>query len=589
MFQSIRGRILSTNLFLILTAMIVLGIALIWPLQNYFLSNLKDDMVNRSQLVSRLLEQEVINGNYSNVDKQAKLIGEKINTRITIILPDGKVIADSESNPQDMDNHSNRPEIKKAFSGEVASRSRYSTTLDTEMMYVALPIKKDGEIVAVTRLALPLTEIAKIFFRLRTILITGILIAAAIAIFLSIKLTRGLTEPIEAISDGTRKIAAGNLETKVYSGTNDEIGELGKYINIMTATLREKIDEISQQKSRLENILNTMVSGVIVLDYHGMVKIINPAAEEIFGISGLISEGKHNLEVIRHYGLNEKIKQCLKEEKTIDYEFTIFHPEEKILQCYLAPVYRDKEIAGATLVFHDITTLRRLEKMRADFVANASHELRTPLTAIKGYAETLLDGALEDEKISRKFVTIINKEADRLMKLVEELLTLSRVESNGSEINLESVDIRAVIKAVSEEMKQRFSDKNISLSLGLPEKLAAVKANSNRIKQVMVNLLDNALKYTPEGGSVTVRAYEEDEDVMISVKDTGIGIPPKDIPRLFERFYRVDKGRSRQLGGFGLGLSIVKHIVHSFGGEIGVESTVNEGSTFWFRLPKYSK
>ena len=365
MFQSIRWRILSTNLFLILTSMFILGIALIWPLQNYFLSNLTNDMINRANLVSRLIEPGLIDGNYMTVDKQTKMIGEKIKTRISIILPDGTVIADSENAPENMENHGNRPEIKKAFSGEIASQSRFSTALDAEVIYVALPIKKDGDTIAVSRLALSLKEIDKIFFRLRTILITGILIAAVIVMLLSIKITRGLTEPIEAISDGTRKIAAGNLATKVYSGTNDEIGELGKHINIMTDTLREKIYETSQQKSRLENILNTIVSGVIVLDYHGMVKIINPTAEDIFGISGLIAQGKHNLEVIRHYGLNEKIKQCLKEEKTIDYEFVIFQPGEKILQCYIAPVYREQEIAGATLAFHDITSLRRLEQMRA--------------------------------------------------------------------------------------------------------------------------------------------------------------------------------------------------------------------------------
>jgi two-component system phosphate regulon sensor histidine kinase PhoR len=372
----------------------------------------------------------------------------------------------------------------------------------------------------------------------------------------------------------------------VFALSKDEIGELGKSINYMTSILKEKINELSQENSRLENILNTMVSGVMVLDLFGTVRIINPTAEEIFGIISSTCVGKHNMEVIRHTGLNEQIKRAIKEEKIIDYEFSISYPEEKILQCYIAPVYRDNDrISGTTIVFHDITNIRKLEQMRADFVANASHELRTPLTAIKGYAETLLDGALDNKDISKNFINIINNEADRLILLVEELLALSRAEGNFNETNFKSVNISTIIKTVSEELRQQFDKKKISFKLELQQELPNVRANFNQVKQVIVNLLDNALKYTPQKGSIIVKAFDQKNYVRVEVKDTGLGIPEKDISRIFERFYRVDKARSRQMGGFGLGLSIVKHIIESSGGEIGVESEINIGSTFWFTLP----
>ncbi|ATW23868.1 two-component system histidine kinase PnpS [Candidatus Formimonas warabiya] len=585
-FRGIRGRIISTYLFLILISMAVLGITLIWMLQNYLLSNLESNMANQAGLVSNLISDPIALGEFDQVDAQIKDLGRTLQARITIVLPNGKVVGDSQFNPSNMENHGHRPEIQKALHKEVGEYVRVSSTAGLETMYVAVPIEAQGQVVGVARISHPLQEIKHTFLKLRGILFTGIIIATFIAVLLSLKLAKGFTEPIESISAGARKITAGDLDARVYSSSRDELGELGSTINYMTQTLKEHIDEISQEKSRLENILHTMVSGVVVLDNHGLVRIVNPAAEEMFGISAVTSEGKHNLEVIRHFGLNNQIEKCLISEKIIEYEFSLRFPEERVIQCYIAPVYRDKKISGITLVFHDITKLRKLEQMRADFVANASHELRTPLTVIKGYVETLLNGALDDRQVSEKFVTVIDEEADRLKRLVDELLTLSQLESNRQEAE-EPVLVLGIITLVAEEMRQRFQEKQIALELNLPGVVPQVKANPDRVKQILVNLLDNALKYTPYGGRVTVGAEEEENFVRICVQDTGMGIPSEDLPRIFERFYRVDKARSRQMGGFGLGLSIVKHMVENMGGSIRVESTLNEGSTFWFTLPKY--
>ncbi|MEN3003434.1 two-component system histidine kinase PnpS [Dehalobacterium formicoaceticum] len=586
MFQGIRGKIIYNYLFLILISMLVVGVSLIWMLQNYLLDNVEDNMTNQGRLIADVVSEEVSLGNYDKVQEKVIQLASDLNLRITIVLKDGRVIGDSESDPDSMENHKNRIEISQALQKQVGIDKRMSSTTEIDTMYVAVPIINQGEVLGAARIGLPLQEINRTFLKVRGFMFIGILIATLIAILISLKLAKGFTEPIASISRGARKIAAGDLTTRVYSGLRDEIGELGLAINDMTKTLQQHIEEISQEKSRLENILATIASGVIMLDKFGFIRVVNPAAEEMFGINALIAEGKQNVEVIRNFGLNQEIENCILQEKFIEYEFTLYFPEERVLQCYLAPFYRDKKIAGITIVFHDITKIRKVEQMRADFVANASHELRTPLTVIKGYSETLLHGALDDREHAEKFITIIDHEADRLQRLVEELLNLSHLESRRQDPLEESADLLAIIPNVGEELKPRLLDKAIFLDLDLPKGLPHVNANPDRFKQILVNLLDNAIKYSPQGSRVQVTIQEEEKTVKILVKDTGMGIPAKDLPRIFERFYRVDKARSRQMGGFGLGLSIVKHMVENMGGTIGVESEENKGSTFWFTLLK---
>ncbi|MGI6678391.1 MAG: two-component system histidine kinase PnpS [Dehalobacterium sp.] len=586
MFQGIRGKILYNYLFLILITMLVVGVSLIWLLENYLMDSLEDNLTNQGRLIADSVAEEVSQERYDEVHDKVISLGSKLNLRITIVLHDGRVISDSKSDPDSMENHKNRIEINQALQQKIGIDKRKSATTEIETMYLAVPIINQGEVLGAARIALPLQEIDHTVLKVLGFMLLGIILAALIAVLISFKLAKGLTEPIENISRGARKIAEGDLTTRVYSGLRDEIGELGLAINDMTKTLQQHIEEISQEKSRLENILATIASGVIMLDKYGFIRVVNPAAEEMFGINALLVEGKQHVEVIHNYGLNQEIENCLVQEKFIEYEFTLDFPEERILQCYLAPFYRDKKIAGITIVFHDITKIRKVEQMRVDFVVNASHELRTPLTVIKGYSETLLSGALNDRENAEKFVTIIDHEADRLQRLVEDLLNLSHLEAQRQDSAEMSADPLTIIPAVGEEMKPRFLEKEIILEIDLPRELPRVKANPDRFKQILVNLLDNAIKYSPQGSRVQIKAQEEETSLKILVKDTGMGIPAKELPRIFERFYRVDKARSRQMGGFGLGLSIVRHMVENMGGTIGVESEENKGSIFWFKLPR---
>lgn len=590
MVHGIRRQIISTYVYVVLIAMAILGLFLIWFLHDQYLAEMHLKMVNEARLISGFISEEMVAEQYVKADQQAKLFGRELGSRITVVLTDGRVVADTDFNPAELDNHKTRPEIKTALRGDVGEGVRYSTSSIIENLYVAVPIKSADQIIGAVRIAMPLSNIKQTLFQLLGLLLVGMLLAILVGMAFFLKMAKGLTGPLENISAGAKKVAAGDWTTKVYSVPGNELGELGQSLNTMTQKLKEQIDEVSQGKSRLENIVNTMGSGVIVLDKAGKVQKVNRAAEKMFGISFVTAEGKHNLEVIRHFGLNDQIEKCLHQAQVIEYEFIIFHPAETDIQCYIAPVFRDKDLAGVTVVFHDITELRKVEKMRSDFVANASHELRTPLTVIKGYAETLLGGALSDPEAREKFVAVIDQEADRMRRLVDELLILSRLESQDAQRENghrdAAVDVSTIIRAVTDEMMPRFMARKIALQIELPGELPAVSADGDQLKQVMSNLLDNALKYTAEGGQIWVDGEDQGGMVAITVRDNGIGIPAADLPRIFERFYRVDKARQRQLGGFGLGLAIVKHIVENFGGRISVESKPYEGSTFRFTVPK---
>ncbi|MCM8831677.1 MAG: cell wall metabolism sensor histidine kinase WalK [Candidatus Omnitrophica bacterium] len=350
--------------------------------------------------------------------------------------------------------------------------------------------------------------------------------------------------------------------------------------------LKEKIETSSTGQAKLETILSSMFEGVLVTNKDGEILIMNPSLRKLFLID-FSPEGKNFLEVIRNATIQDIIDKTLKEEKNlISKEVTFYSPEEKIFKVNCAPIIRDNLVEGAILVFHDITELRRLERIRQDFVANVSHELRTPLTSIKGYAETLLEGAIFDKKNAKDFVEIIYNDADRLAKLIDDLLDLSKIESGRLEMVFLPIDILEVIEKVVKILEPQAKKKSILINLNIPPDLPKVLADQNRISQVILNLLDNAIKYTPNEGKISIFANPKDNFVQVDVIDTGIGIPKEALPHIFERFYRVDKARSRELGGTGLGLSIVKHIILNHGGNVWVESELGRGSTFSFTLPK---
>ena len=353
--------------------------------------------------------------------------------------------------------------------------------------------------------------------------------------------------------------------------------------------LEEKTDVGGIGEARLEAILSSMFEGVLVVDGRGKILLMNPSLKKTFLINFPV-DGKIPLEVIRNASIQDIIDRTLKSKlNLISQDISLIMPEERTFKVNSVPIFRNEKIEGAILVFHDITELRRLERVRQDFVANVSHELRTPLSTIKGYAETLLEGALEDKNNAKDFLKIIYSDSDRLAKLIDDLLDLSKIESSKLKMSLKPISLAPIIEGVISGFRKQAKDKSLSMNIEIPKEISNILADENRLTQVLFNLIDNAIKYSQQGGKVVILAKDRGQFVQVDVSDNGVGIPEKDIPRIFERFYRVDKARSRQLGGTGLGLSIVKHIVQSHGGEVFVQSILAQGSTFSFTIPKASQ
>ncbi len=406
-------------------------------------------------------------------------------------------------------------------------------------------------------------------------------------------LARSLTHPILEVAQRAMQLVSSTFGKEVRVSSADELASLSKAISEMGTQLRGKIEEISKEKDYLQTVLRGMMEGVLVVDGRGRILMVNDALRRLLSLSSDVSD-KMPLEIIRNAELEGAIRKAFQDGENMALELDLNKSGEKTIEVNVVSILpsgrrmgEDSEgIRGAIAVFHDITRLKQLEKIRQDFVANVSHELRTPLTTIKGYAETLLDGALKEDQ-AFQFVQVIKRHTDRLTKIVEDLLMLSRIETKEFQLKMEAISLRDFIDDIVDFVKEPAERKKISLSRNEISSSLGARADRTYLEQVLINLLDNAIKYTPEGGKVIVSAIEKDsKEIQFSVEDNGIGIPKEDLSRIFERFYRVDKGRSKEMGGTGLGLSIVKHLVQAHGGRVWVESQPGKGSTFYFTLPK---
>ncbi len=397
--------------------------------------------------------------------------------------------------------------------------------------------------------------------------------------------TRRLILPLEQITSVAQEMAGGMLDTEIRVEGDEEIDDLAWSINYMARELRKNLFVITEERNRARAILNSMADGVIALDKHGTVILINPAVEKLLKIKETQGFGKELIKVVRNYELDELFNRALQSQQPVlSNEMQILTPEPRLFRVHVTPIKGNNgEKMGVVGLLRDVTERRKLERMRTEFVANVSHELRTPLTSINGFLETLLDGAIDDPVTARRFLEIMNAESNRLSRLVDDLLQLSKLEYRRANVNKHPVDLVDIIRNTVEMFKNRAEEKDLEMTTEIPN-LPRVPGDEGFLTQVMVNLVDNAIKYTPSGGKINVGASFNDKEILVSVRDTGMGIPEESLSRVFERFYRVDKARSRDVGGTGLGLSIAKHIVEAHGGKIWVESHP-EGSSFRFTLP----
>jgi two-component system phosphate regulon sensor histidine kinase PhoR len=558
-------------------------------LEDKFLQDIKSSLINQANLIENQIPADSLQNPDTNyLNELIKNLSARIKSRITIVDRQGRVLADSEKSGQEvfrMGNHLNRPEIKSAFQGEIGIDTRYSSTLKINMLYTALPIKDKSGIVGALRLSIPLTNIQKALWTIRKTILLGLFFAIALAFLIGSILAGQTIYLINRMIDISRKFAKGDFSSRIFRSSRDEIGQLADTFNKMAQDIEDKIREIQKQNQQLAAVFDSMIEGVIAVDKTGHIISINPAIEKIFGVSQAIAKGKFFLEAIPNNDILEIINSVLKDGNPVSKDLNLTWPVQKIFQVNAVAIFENENVSGCFLVIHDITEIKRLETMRRDFVANVSHELKTPLTSIKGFVETLLEGALEDKENNRHFLMIIQQHVDRLNNLINDLLDLSRIESRRIELDISNFSLEGLVDNILPAFKSQFKKKNIEANNDLAAGLL-VKADKDRIEQVLINLIDNAIKFNKEKGFIRIYAEDLDDIIKVIIEDSGIGIPAKDIPRIFERFYRVDKARSRELGGTGLGLSIVKHIVELHSGSVGVESTDGLGSKFWFSLPK---
>jgi two-component system phosphate regulon sensor histidine kinase PhoR len=461
------------------------------------------------------------------------------------------------------------------------------------MLNLALPIRSqepESRLLGFVRLSIPLTEIEARNRALRGLLLAALGGAFLFSLGLSYLVARTITRPLDEMVTAARRMARGEFREKIRTQTNDEVADLAGVLNQMAAAIDETIQNLSDDRAKMAATLTAMQEGVIVLAHNGAITLMNPSMarmmERMVGRKDAEVVGRTYLEVTRHTRLNDFITKVLAEGAPSATEITFGTGPERTFQVQASPLAQSADRSpGLVLVFHDITELRRLEQVRKDFVANVSHELRTPLTAIKGYIEALQEGAFDDQTQRDQFLDTIRKQTDRLNLIITDLLLLAKIESGQVPLKQEPIALAGVINRTVSLLRRQLEQKRHTVRIHIPEDLPPVLGDEERLSQVFSNLLDNAIKYTPDQGTITISAEAGDAFVVASVEDTGIGIPPKDLPRIFERFYRVDKARARELGGTGLGLSIVKHLVEGHGGTVTVESLPGRGTKFRVMLP----
>ena len=545
-------------------------------------------------LIGKDLMPFLLTGDHTRIDSLCKQLAHSIGIRITVVLPSGKVIGDSEKNPDSMENHAYRPEIREAIRGTTGVSKRVSSTLHIPMMYVASPIKNNDSLIAIVRTSVSLTSINSALSQYHYRILLVALIMALIAALLSFALIRRITQPVRELQQGAERFAKGDFSVKIKLPAIDELQRLAIAFNDMAQQLHQRILTITRQRNEHEAILASMSEGVIAVDTGEHLLSVNTSAALLFGVDRERAIGKLLSEVIRNSAMQGFVKKVLASTQPIESDITLppmITPQngnhDRFLQMH-GTILRDgnNTTIGALLVASDVTRLRQLETVRKEFVANVSHELRTPLTTIKGFVETLQSGALENKEDATRFLAIISEQVNRLNDLFEDLLSLAVIEREEEARTLvfSQHSILESAQAAIKNYERAASQKSIILHVSGDAGCSA-KINRPLLEQAIGNLIDNAIKYSEQQRAVRVDVSRLDREIVIAVKDQGIGIAPEHRERLFERFYRVDKARSRKAGGTGLGLAIVKHITSTHGGRVTVESEPGKGSVFSIIIP----
>lgn len=557
--------------------------------RDFYISSLSEKMQQEARVLSRLLPRGLEGEALDGICRE--LAGD-LDVRLTVIATDGEVLGDSEERSSTMENHATRPEVLKTLTTGVGQSIRYSTTVGYEMLYQA--IQQGGRVI---RLSVPLEAVDEVTGAIQRTILLGLLLASASGLALAFIFSRRIGRRVQGVATFSRDLAQGSLSGELFPVQgNDELSLLESNLNEISASLREKIEEITAEQQKAVAILNCMIEGVLVVDTRGRIIHLNQSTRNMFLLSETSDlEGAPIVEISRHPEMKKLVEEVLARDpgSTQGFMKELLLNDNRRFQVNASELTGgDGSLLGFILVFHDVTELRRLEQVRADFVANVSHELRTPLTAIRGYAETLLENPPGDPKDSQQFLGVIHRHSERLGRLIDDLLSLSDLETGNVQLTMTEVVLDELIGRVLELFQGRVPQKGIRISQEVEPGIGPIRGDADRLQELLINLIDNAIKYTPAGGQVTVTAEPahntdttDQPMIDLAVADSGCGIPEHELPRLTERFYRVDKARSRELGGTGLGLAIVKHIVQLHGGFLRIESEINRGTTVHIFLP----
>jgi two-component system phosphate regulon sensor histidine kinase PhoR len=575
-------KILISYVAIILFSVIIIGMMSARQIKDELTEKIKIDLTVQARIIALLSKSEI--------EKQIFSFADISRSRITMIGASGWVVADSEREVIKMDNHLNRSEVQEARIKGKGEAIRYSRTLGVDMLFIAIAIREGSEIDGYIRVARPLYEVKKAVDQLHGHIFQNILIVVISSLLIAFLFSRKIMAPIEKVERFTQKVCRGELPGTLLVESNDEIGRLAKNINCMVEEHQEKIRSVYEEKGKLESAFASMTEGVLVLDSQDRIELMNRGLKNILRdeyTSDII--GKTPLEAFRNVELENAFDRFRKARSTIFEEITFGDENPIILDVTISAVHGLPAGEEKTMmVFHDVTRLKRLEKMREDFVANVTHEIKTPLTAIIGFIDTLQGGALDEKETAKKFLQIISENAHRLSRLVDDLITLSSIELGEMKLQLEGVSVTEIIGKALPMFEAKAEDKSLTMETHIPGGLPLIHADRDKVVQIIVNILDNAVKFTPDGGKISVSAYEDDKgSVIIEVSDTGLGIPKSEIPRLGERFYRADKTRARELGGTGLGLSIVKHLLKAHQGSMEIDSQIGKGTTVSLYFPIY--
>ncbi|MCX5749237.1 MAG: ATP-binding protein [Candidatus Saganbacteria bacterium] len=590
MFKSIRPVIFLVLTGIVLISFLLLSLIALPSIKDLAVSQIKDQLLVQANMSREDFSNLLLSNAVKAVSQEKAVeIAKNTGSRVTLINKDGAVLADSDeplSKIKAMENHLTRPEVVEAASGKYGSSIRYSETTRRDQIYLALALReKNGRILGYLRMSDPSEYIPKITLKFYRSLALALLLALAVCVITSYFISMIFTRPLRRLVETSEKISEGRFPATIMKKSWFEIGSLERAVEKMSLKLSDLFNNIKKQQGSSGAVFSGMKEGVVVLDKDGKIHTVNPAVEKIFGLHGDDLTGKTVLEVLRNNEIAAITDRSIKLGKEIEEEIDILTPVEASFAVYAGPIKdKDGDIFGGICVLHDITKLKKLERYRSEFVANISHELKTPLTAIKNYAETLLNSAPDDKEKSREFILKIEKHSDNLSSLIDDILELSRLESGVKSGEPKSVNISEVISRSVELLLEKANKKGIVINVECDGQLS-IRSIKDHLFRAVSNLIDNAVNYSEKDSMVSIKCVRKDNNIEISVSDNGIGIPKENIGRIFERFYRVDPGRSRDSGGTGLGLSIVKHIMELHGGRVSVQSEAGKGSTFTLIFP----